>query len=154
MRPLLFNLLAILSPLFCLGQNVTQCVTNLAGYELSTAGLVTTVSIGEPAILTLSSNSNTVTQGFLQPEILPCLNLSFGYYPNPTKGEITVDAFGCDVKIQSIEILDMWGRLISTLPPSKDNKVQLGFLSSGMYLLKIFLTNGQSNAFNIVKISQ
>lgn len=154
MRPIFIGLLLTLSLPFCFGQNVLPSVTNLAGFDLAASGLITTVSIGEPAIFTLTSDKNIITQGFLQPELLPCLNLSFSYYPNPTKGEITVEAFGCEVKIQSIEIFDIWGRLISTLPPSKDHKMQLGFLSSGVYILKIFLTNGQFDAINIVKISQ
>ena len=128
-------------------------VTNLAGYDHSVGGLITTISIGEPAILTLTSDNNTITQGFLQPEILPCENLSFSYYPNPTKGDITIEAFGCGVKITSIEVLDIWGRLITTLPQAKDNKLEIGFLSSGVYVLKMFLNNGQFNAITIVKIS-
>lgn len=128
-------------------------VTNLAGYEHTVAGLITTVSIGEPAILTLTSDNNTITQGFLQPEILPCENLSFNYYPNPTKGDLTIEAFGCELKITSIEVLDIWGRLITTLPQAKDNKLEIGFLSSGVYVLKVFLSNGQFNAITIVKIS-
>lgn len=128
-------------------------VTNLAGYDNTVSGLITTVSIGEPAILTLTSASNTITQGFLQPEILPCEDLVFSYYPNPTKDNLTLEAFGCEVKITSIEILDIWGRLISTYPQAKDNKLELGFLSSGVYVLKVFLNNGQFNAITIVKIS-
>ena len=102
---------------------------------------------------TINNSNNAITQGFLQPEILPCENLSFSYYPNPTKGDITIEAFGCGVKITSIEVLDIWGRLITTLPQAKDNKLEIGFLSSGVYVLKMFLNNGQFNAITIVKIS-
>jgi hypothetical protein len=128
-------------------------VTNLAGYDQSVAGLITTVSIGEPAILTLTSDKNTITQGFLQPEMLPCESLSFNYYPNPTKGDLTIEAFGCEVKITSIEVLDIWGRRITTLPQAKNNKLEIGFLSSGVYVLKVFLNNDQFHAITIVKIS-
>jgi Secretion system C-terminal sorting domain len=153
MRLNFYFFLALLSPLFCSAQNLMPSVTNLAGYEHTVAGLITTVSIGEPAILTLTSDNNSITQGFLQPENLPCENLSFNYYPNPTKGDLTVEAFGCEVKITSIEVLDIWGRLITTLPQAKDNKLEIGFLSSGVYVLKVFLTNGQFHAITIVKIS-
>ena len=153
MKSILLNLLAALCPFLGFSQNMMSSVTNLAGYDLSASGLFTTVSIGEPAILTLTSDNNIITQGFLQPEILPCKNLSFTYYPNPTKGELTVEAFGCEIKIKSIQVLYVWGRLITNLPPTKDNKLEVGFLSSGVYVLKVFLTNGQFNAINIVKIS-
>ena len=153
MKPILLSLLAALCPFLGFSQNMMPSVTNLAGYDLSALGLITTVSIGEPAILTLASDNNIITQGFLQPEILPCQDLSLTYYPNPTKGELTIEAFGCDVRIKSIQVLDVWGRLITTLPHTKDNKLEIGFLSSGVYVLKVFLTNGQFNAINIVKIS-
>ncbi len=153
MRRIFYSFVALFSPLFCSAQNLIPSVINLAGYDLAMGGLITTVSIGEPAILTLTSDNNTITQGFLQPEILPCEDLTFNYYPNPTKGDLTIEAFGCDVKITSIEVLDIWGRLITTLPQSKDNKLELGFLSSGLYVLKVFLNNGQFNAVSIVKIS-
>ena len=153
MKTVLFTFLAMLCSVFCLAQNLTSSVTNLAGYDLSTAGLITTVSIGEPAIITLTSDNNIITQGFLQPEVLPCKDLFFSYYPNPTKGELTVEAFGCEVKIKSIQVLDIWGRLITTIPQAKNNKLELGFLSSGVYVLKVALNNGQFNAFNIVKIN-
>lgn len=145
-------LLALLLPRFGKAQNGLPSVTNLAGYDFSASGVITTVSIGEPAILTLTSDNYIITQGFLQPEILPCKDITFNYYPNPTKGEMTVEAFGCEAKIKSIEILDMWGRIIASLTPTKDNKLQLGFLSSGVYIMKISLSNGQVNTISIVKV--
>lgn len=153
MRLIFCIFLVLLSPLFCSAQNLMPSVTNLAGYDHSVAGFITTVSIGEPAILTLSSDKNTITQGFLQPEMLPCEDLTFNYYPNPTKGELTVEAFGCELRITSIEIVDIWGRLITTLQQAKDNKLEIGFLSSGVYVLKVFLNNGQFNTITIVKVS-
>lgn len=153
MRSIFYSWLAVISPLCCLGQKVMPSVTNMAGFDLSAAGLVTTLSIGEPAITTLSSEQATVTQGFLQPEILPCRDVSFTYYPNPAVDEITIEAFGCEVKIESIQVFDIWGRLIGSLIPSKDNKVQLGHISQGVYLMKITLTNGQVNTVEIVKVS-
>ena len=153
MKPIIYIFWALVSPVFCSAQNLLPSVNNLAGYDQSVAGILTTVSIGEPATLTLTSDNNTITQGFLQPEILPCRDLSFNYYPNPTKGDFTIEAFGCEVKVTVIEVLDIWGRLISSLPLAKDNKIEIGFLSSGVYVLKVFLTNGQFHAITIVKIS-
>ena len=153
MKLIFYIFLTFVPSLFCSAQNLMPSVTNLASYDHSVAGVITTVSIGEPAIITLTSDSNTITQGFLQPEILPCESLSFNYYPNPTKGDLTIEAFGCEVKITSIEVLDIWGRPITTLPQAKNNKLEIGFLSSGAYVLKVFLSNGQFHAITIVKIS-
>lgn len=153
MKSILTVMLVALLHLSCFSQNELPSVANIAGYELSRGGLITTVSIGEPSIITLTSDNNIITQGFLQPEILPCKELTFSYYPNPTKGELTLQAFGCEVIITSIEVVDIWGRLITTLRQARDNKLEIGFLSSGVYVLKVFLSNGQFNAITIVKIS-
>lgn len=153
MRSIFYGWLAVISPVFCFGQKVMPSVTNMAGFDLSASGLVTTLSIGEPAIITLVSEKAIVTQGFLQPEILPCKDVSFSYYPNPVKDEITIEAFGCEIKIESIQVIDIWGRVVGTAIPDKDNKVQLGQIAQGVYIMKITLSNNQVNAIEIVKVS-
>ena len=75
MKLIFYIFLTFVPSLFCSAQNLMPSVTNLASYDHSVAGVITTVSIGEPAIITLTSDSNTITQGFLQPEILPCESL-------------------------------------------------------------------------------
>lgn len=136
-----------------LGQaQARQQVTNLAGFDISVKDFIVTSSIGEPAILTLSNDNFILTQGFLQPEILPCKDLSFSYYPNPAESEITIEAFGCEVQVQGMELYDSWGRTITLITSTKDNKVQLGNISPGVYFIKIGLSNGDSKTIKIVKV--
>src|SRR6478735_10244421 len=132
MRSIFISWLAVISPMFCLAQGVSPSVTNIAGFDMTMNDFVVTVSIGEPAITTLASSTNYVTQGFLQPEILPCPDFNISYYPNPAKDYITIEALGCDVQIQSFQIIDIWGRVLTTTKPAKDNKVNLTGLSQGM----------------------
>jgi hypothetical protein len=129
-----------------------QQVTNMAGFDISVPDFIVTSSIGEPAILTFTNTNLILTQGFLQPEILPCKDLTFSYYPNPAKGEITIEAYGCEVQIQLMDLFDSWGRKITSIKPSKDNKVQLGDISPGAYFIKILLTNGDSKSIKIIKV--
>jgi hypothetical protein len=136
-----------------LGQaQARQQVTNMAGFDISVTDFIVTSSIGEPAILTFTNSNLILTQGFLQPEILPCKDITFSYYPNPAKGEITIQAFGCEVQVQGMELYDSWGRKITFIRPSKDNKVQLGDISPGVYFIKVLLTNSDSKTIKIVKV--
>ncbi len=151
MRSKLTCFLLLLLPYLGLAQ-ARQQVTNLAGFDISVTDFIVTSSIGEPAILTLSTSNFILTQGFLQPEILPCKDLSFSYYPNPAKSEITIEAFGCEVQVQGMELYDSWGRTITLITPTKDNKVQLGDLSPGVYFIKIGLSNGDSKTIKIIKV--
>jgi len=151
MRSKLTCFLLLLLPFLGLAQ-ARQQVTNLAGFDISVTDFIVTSSIGEPAILTLATSNFILTQGFLQPEILPCKDLSFSYYPNPAKSEITIEAFGCEVQVQGMELYDSWGRTITLITPTKDNKVQLGDLSPGVYFIKIGLSNGDSKTIKIIKV--
>ncbi len=150
MRSKLTCFLLLMLPLFGFGQG--QQVTNLAGFDISVSDFIVTSSIGEPAIMTFTNSGVILTQGFLQPEILPCRDLNFSYYPNPAKEEIIIEAYGCEVQVQFMELYDPWGRMITRITPRKDNKVTLGDISPGVYFIKILLTNSETKTIKIVKV--
>lgn len=129
-----------------------QQVTNLAGFDISVPNYIVTTSIGEPAIATLANTNIILTQGFLQPEILPCKDLTFSYYPNPAKRDITIEAYGCEVQIQNMELYEPSGRIITKIKPGKDNLVHLGDLSPGIYFIKVYLTNLESKTVKVIKV--
>ena len=75
--------LALILPWVCNAQISDTRVYNASGFDLSVSNSSITVSIGEPAILTLGSEAGMITQGYLQPnEIPPCTSVAFSYYPN------------------------------------------------------------------------
>jgi len=152
MRSVWLNLLALSAPLFGAAQGMLPSVTNLSGFDGTVNNFTITSSIGEPIITTLMTQDVILTQGFLQPEVLPCINIEFRYYPNPAPEEITVEAFGCEVQIESIQLVDLWGRLMPGITLGKNNKVKLRDLSPGVYLMQVFLTNGTSSAIKILKV--
>lgn len=134
-------------------QSITPSVHNLIGMDVAMAQWAISASVGEPAVTTLYGEVGSITQGFLQPEILPCVNVEMRYYPNPAPDMITIEAFGCEIKIKSVQIVDLWGRSIVILLPLPDNQFHLGDLSQGMYFAKVNLTNGTSQTINLVKIT-
>lgn len=154
MRPIFFAFLILFVPvLLCAQDTIAPSVNNPAGIDAKVNGTFITTSIGEPAIITLQATQGYITQGFLQPELLPCTNIEMKYYPNPTKGIITIEVDGCDVGVQSVQVIDIWGRLIETVTSPKDNQVNLGEYAQGVYLLKVKLSNEDVHAISVVKTS-
>lgn len=152
MRTSLLIILLLLSGM-SLAQRVSPQIANSAGFDLSNGGIVISFSLGEPAVATFSNSDFIITQGFLQPEIIPCSDTELTYYPNPAQDELTVDINGCETKIESMQLIDIWGRLITTIMPTPDNKVFLGDVSPGVYFLRVFLTNTESQTLKIAKVS-
>jgi hypothetical protein len=145
--------LLLLVPFLGYTQSMTPQVTNLAGAEATLGDYVITSSIGEPAIITLNSNESVLTQGFLQPEILPCEQIEFRYYPNPAREKIVIEASGCESRIESLQISDLWGRILYTGETNEENELYVGDLSQGVYLIRVFLAGGTTNTIHLVKIS-
>jgi hypothetical protein len=155
MKSFFFTFLIIAVPaLLCAQQTIEPRVSNSVGIDAKLNDIFITASIGEPAIITLGTAQGYVTQGFLQPELLPCGELEFKYYPNPTKDIVTVEVTGCDVGIRSIEVVDIWGRILAKITSPKNNQVSLGDYAQGVYLLKVKLTNDDIQAISIVKSSE
>ena len=141
-------------PFLGIAQKVSPQVINQAGFDLLPSKILAiTVSIGEPAIATFINDDFILTQGFLQPEIEPCGEFELTYYPNPTQDDVFVEALGCDIKVESMQLIDVWGRVLTTISPSKDNKVYLGDVSPGVYFIRVFLTNLQTESLKIAKVS-
>lgn len=154
MKPTLTAILLSLMPILGFSQqSVAPSVNNLVAIEVKISDTFISTSIGEPAITTIGSKNSIITQGFLQPEILPCVDLAFNYYPNPAKDIITIEAYGCEVKIESMEVIDLRGRLLTTALPTKTNELNLGDLAQGVYLIRVKLTNQDVHTISVVKTS-
>ncbi|MEP2668159.1 MAG: T9SS type A sorting domain-containing protein [Cyclobacteriaceae bacterium] len=153
MKSFYIALLAAICPWFSYAQFDTPSIPNAVGFELPMENSSITISIGEPMINTFSSNSTVITQGYLQPILdTPCAGTEFTYYPNPAKDHLYIQAVGCDDQISSVQIIDLWGRVMDTITPKEDNRIQLGELSQGLYVFKVFLKGGVSGSFSAIKI--
>ena len=74
-------------------------------------------------------------------------NRSFRVYPNPTTGELRIE--NEELKIRSIEVFDMMGKIIYS--QSHGNTIDVNAFSKGLYLIKIYDATGQVSLFKIVK---
>ena len=153
MRSIFIAWLAVISPWYVYAQLDTPSVPNAVGFDLPMGNSSITISIGEPLITTLTSESSVITQGYLQPiDKTPCLGVEFTYYPNPAKEYLIIEPKGCDDQIHSVQIIDLWGRVINTISPKQDNRVLLDDLSQGLYVFKVVLKGGTSGNFSAIKV--
>ena len=153
MRVVFWAWVAFFYPLLSLGQEMTPAVTNMAGFDGIQQGSVVTMSIGEPAILTLATAQAIITQGFLQPEIIPCATFDIRYYPNPATKEVAIETSGCDSKIKALELINLWGEVILSITPPPDNKINLEAYSQAVYIIKVYLESGATRTMKIAKVT-
>ncbi len=154
MRSIFIAWLAVISPWFAYAQLDTPSVPNTVGFDLPMGNSSITISIGEPLITTLTSQSSVITQGYLQPiDKRPCDGVEFTYYPNPASEYLIIEPKGCDDQIHSVQIIDLWGRVINTISPEKNNKVKLDDLSQGLYVFRVVMNGGTTGNFSAIKVS-
>lgn len=70
---------------------------------------------------------------------------NFSVYPNPTSGNVTIQA---DLEIENITIYNQLGQLITN---QKDSKIDLSNATPGMYIVKIKFVNGQTAIQKLLK---
>lgn len=153
MRSIFISWLAVISPCLAIAQLNTPSVPNSVGFDLPVVNSSFTISIGEPAVSTLTSSSTIITQGYLQPiDPSPCNNIEFSYYPNPATEFIHVSVVGCDDEINAIQIIDIWGRVITTVQDLPDDRIYIGDLSQGLYVFNVSLKQGNRGSFSAIKV--
>ncbi len=73
---------------------------------------------------------------------------NFTYYPNPVKNQLTIKSANT---VEKVEVFNMLGqRVISQNPNSNTPSVQMGELTSGVYLMKVSI-NGSQKSFQVIK---
>lgn len=146
-------------PIF--GQAIFSSILNTAGGDKSIsisspkyAGYTFEWSVGESSIITTNSSPNLqvshgVLQGFLQvPAIVPNNGIWFPdeikFYPNPVLTDFTVELLTKVKGVVGFNILDFNGRLVYSRTSNyhglgATEKFNVSFLSSGNYLLRVFI---------------
>jgi L-rhamnose mutarotase len=120
------------------------------GYLWSTGATTSSITVSPTETTTYYV---TVTNGPCEISSWKTVNVTTGVnewgdgivslYPNPTTGIVNIDAEG----IESVEVMDMSGRVIMT---SNENSVNISDLSNGVYMFRIN-TNAGSSLQKVVK---
>ncbi len=122
-----------------------QMVVNVAGTTISNGAYSHSFSIGEIATTTLSGPAGYLTQGYLQPHLLP--EAAFDYYPNPVVQELfLVNARGVD----RVKFYDVAGREIYSVDYA-GKPLNLSLLSGAVYLVNTFGKGKLLHKFFIIK---
>jgi hypothetical protein len=109
-------------------------------------------TVGEPLIETGSSTNNFLTQGFQQPPGIAILSVNrtnnqsggkISAYPNPVSSSVYItSSINQPLKV---DVMDLTGRKMfsKNLSGNDDNIVNMADYSNGIYLFKVYSTDGQ-----------
>jgi hypothetical protein len=134
----------------CMAQTSTpDIIASSGGYQSNASGSLSW-TLGEPLIETGTSSNNYLTQGFQQPSGITISstdnvtkpNASVTAYPNPSSSLVYVNS--TTTTSMQAEVYDLAGqRVYKKTISGDDNELNLGNLTNGMYLLKVFTAEGQ-----------
>jgi hypothetical protein len=162
----------LLIPIVCAAlhanaQSIGPSILNTAGGRGIAGGTEFEYSIGEMAMVsTNTAGSITITHGILQPQPKSTegiADIQFAknnllIYPNPASTEINIALKNSSVTVQTIELLDVSGKLIYQInkPILQNNlfSVPVSAIADGIYLLKINASAANKNYSTIHTISK
>ncbi len=129
----------------CHSQQISSSVINCDGNSFSNSSSRLVFNIGEVVVTKIGNSSNSITQGFLQPNILASgvneIETSFKFlvYPNPSCGDVKIESEEYKEPI-TIKLIDGMGReLYSGI--LVNNTLSLEAYQNGIYQLLIYNTN-------------
>ncbi len=77
------------------------------------------------------------------------LNRNFEVWPNPTRDAVYVRMLNAEELPSFIEVLDLQGKLLFSVPAEETTRVDLSRLPAGVYLLKA--AEGKGNMVKVVR---
>jgi hypothetical protein len=75
-------------------------------------------------------------------------NKTVTIFPNPTKDILSIRLLKPDMKVNSMQIIDMQGKVLKVF---NQNELNISSLSKGIYLIKIDFDNNESVIERIIK---
>lgn len=94
----------------------------------------TTISFADPSYVSIAEKAND----------------TFSIYPNPANTQVTISATS---SLERVELLDLFGRIVSTEPVQSASKtlvVNTSNFATGVYLIRAFSSNGSSTVNRLV----
>jgi Secretion system C-terminal sorting domain len=148
--------LSIFLPILISAQNTSPNVINSAGSTISSSGYSVSYSVAEPITSTFVNNTNTLSQGFLQPEInirrvavVEVNGETFSIYPNPTNGLIITKT---NIKDVSFEVFAQNGQLVG-IYSNPNGIIDLSEKADGAYFIRMIKDNKVSSFQKLIKIN-
>lgn len=138
-------LLFVSAMVYCNAQTITQGTITSFGSYVGTSSPIIDYSCGETINTTISNGTNTITQGFLQPELYSFIgvltiskNNTVNVFPNPSSADFKIDI------AEDVEwtLTDAQSKIIKS---GNDKVITSADLNAGVYILNIKATNKQFN---------
>jgi hypothetical protein len=124
------------------GANITFTITPNSGSKVSDV-LVNGGSVGAVTTYTFTSvhaNGTIAVMFDTDTGNETVLNASPQIYPNPTRGQLTIDAG--QLTVEKVEIYDMQGKIIFNVQRSTVNSIDISRLPAGIYFVRLQTRNG------------
>lgn len=139
-------------------QSVTPEVISTSGTTFTAGGSQLDWTVGEPVIISGSSASNIVTQGFHQTNLVitaitnPETIYSVNIFPNPSIDFIELQFRNIQIPV-AIELYSSDGKLVFSLSNHKTEnlKLDLSKYPAGTYLLNINDTFSKPRTYQLIK---
>ena len=131
-----------------------------AGGDGTGTGGSMSYSIGQVDYVSASSSSHYIIQGLQQPREISNVGineakveLTASVYPNPMKENLTLKMEVGDMKNLYYQLYDEQGRLLmSNRIVNEQTTLNISYLSSSHYFLKVFNDNQELKTFKITKL--
>jgi len=158
MKKVLILFLILMS--ICIVCSAQQALSGAGGSANGTGGTVS-YTIGQVSYTNLTGTSGTITEGVQQPfEILVYTSLQdandFAFecsaYPNPATDQVTVKIDNYTMEKLHIRLYDANGKLLQNKKVvTNETIIELGGITPGSYLLKVFNSQNAIRSFKIIK---
>ena len=141
---LIITALVILYTTIIQGQIISNYSIDSGGDAINTGSLTMIYTIGEVNLQELNAGNIYISEGFINPSIFESLSTKsyllspIVIYPNPTSKFLNITTKD---EISKIDIFDLNGRKMSVENPNK--QIDVSYLSTGIYLVKIYSIKGQ-----------
>ncbi len=138
-------------------------VISTSGSFITNGTISLSTTIGEPVILTYTTTENVLTQGFQQPCYdtitglfeISSTKIALSIYPNPTEQLVNIELHSDLAGVVQLMVVDIWGRLVyqQDVVFNKKNILDLNYLASGQYFLRLTNQNIELGTYKIQKIN-
>ena len=162
----LFLILLIFSHKITAQIGLCNQVVSSTGKAVMLGGRSYTYTVGEPFILTLSTNFYKITQGFNQPDLcipvitndLDLADWKLEVYPNPASNQIHIRYAAEKEGKLSAQVFDLLGRTILqdfSIDNPNNTRIDCSAWQPGVYLIQIQDQQSQSSAtVRVVKVDE
>jgi hypothetical protein len=162
-KRLVFAVLFMLLSGSIFAQGISRSVVATGGCTVTVSGYSISSTIGQASFLTLSGESDILTQGYQQPQARVTFNPGIGEYilafPNPVDRELSITVSLSEPRDFFIEIFNLAGirvasEKLSMVESGVSYPINFENFAQGIYLLHVYDSIEKKILFKVFKIEK